>query len=172
MITFNYKARDTNTGKIIRSTVQGNNEAAAARVLMAQGIVPIEMTPAGSGGGLRSRVSSKDRVIFTRQLSTMLNAGLPLAQSLATVQDQTSNKALKSIIADVVGSINGGASLSDALSKYPKVFNTVYIALVNAGETSGTLDQSLARLADQQEHDAEPVCITTWVKHCPPRRLS
>ena len=155
MITFNYKARDTNTGKIIRSTVQGNNEAAAARVLMAQGIVPVEMTPAGSGGGLRSRVSSKDRVIFTRQLSTMLNAGLPLAQSLATVQDQTSNKALKSIIADVVGSINGGASLSDALSKYPKVFNTVYIALVNAGETSGTLDQSLARLADQQEHDAD-----------------
>lgn len=155
MITFNYKARDTNTGKIIRSTVQGNNEAAAARVLMAQGIVPIEMTPAGSGGGLRSRVSSKDRVIFTRQLSTMLNAGLPLAQSLATVQDQTNNKALKSIIADVVGSINGGASLSDALSKYPKVFNTVYIALVNAGETSGTLDQSLARLADQQEHDAD-----------------
>lgn len=155
MITFNYKARDTNTGKIIRSTVQGNNEAAAARVLMAQGIVPIEMTPAGSGGSLRSRVSSKDRVIFTRQLSTMLNAGLPLAQSLATVQDQTNNKALKSIIADVVGSINGGASLSDALSKYPKVFNTVYIALVNAGETSGTLDQSLARLADQQEHDAD-----------------
>lgn len=155
MITFNYKARDTNTGKIIRSTVQGNNEAAAARVLMAQGIVPIEMTPAGSGGGLRSRVSSKDRVIFTRQLSTMLNAGLPLAQSLATVQDQTNNKALKSIIADVVGSINGGASLSDALSKYPKVFNTVYIALVSAGETSGTLDQSLARLADQQEHDAD-----------------
>ena len=155
MITFNYKARDTNTGKIIRSTVQGNNEAAAARVLMAQGIVPIEMTPAGSGGGLRSRVSSKDRVIFTRQLSTMLNAGLPLAQSLATVQDQTNNKALKSIIADVVGSINGGASLSDALAKYPKVFNTVYIALVNAGETSGTLDQSLARLADQQEHDAD-----------------
>lgn len=155
MITFNYKARDTNTGKIIRSTVQGNNEAAAARVLMAQGIVPIEMTPAGSGGGLRSRVSPKDRVIFTRQLSTMLNAGLPLAQSLATVQDQTNNKALKSIIADVVGSINGGASLSDALSKYPKVFNTVYIALVNAGETSGTLDQSLARLADQQEHDAD-----------------
>ena len=154
MITFNYKARDTNTGKIIRSTVQGNNEAAAARVLMAQGIVPIEMTPAGSGGGLRSRVSSKDRVIFTRQLSTMLNAGLPLAQSLATVQDQTSNKALKSIIADVVGSINGGASLSDALSKYPKVFNTVYIALVSAGETSGTLDQSLARLADQQVYPA------------------
>lgn len=158
MITFKYKARDTSTNKIVRGTVQGNSESAAAHVLMAQGIVPVEMNPVGDGGlfsGLRSHVPSKEVVIFTRQLSTMLNAGLPLSQSLSTVQDQTSNKTLKTIIADVVGSINGGAPLSDALSKYPKVFNNVYIALVRAGETSGTLDQSLARLADQQEHDAD-----------------
>ena len=158
MITFNYKARDTSTNKITRGTVQGNTEAAAAHVLMAQGIVPIEMSPVGEGGplsGLRNHVPSKEVVIFTRQLSTMLSAGLPLAQSLSTVQDQTSNKALKTIIADVVGSINGGAPLSEALAKYPKVFNNVYIALVRAGETSGTMDQSLARLADQQEHDAD-----------------
>ncbi len=158
MITFNYKARDTSTNKITRGTVQGNTEAAAAHVLMAQGIVPIEMSPVGEGGllsGLRSHVPSKEVVIFTRQLSTMLSAGLPLAQSLSTVQDQTSNKTLKTIIADVVGSINGGAPLSESLAKYPKVFNNVYIALVKAGETSGTMDQSLARLADQQEHDAD-----------------
>lgn len=158
MITFKYKARDTSTNKIVRGTVQGNSESAAAHVLMAQGIVPVEMNPVGDGGlfsGLRNHVPSKEVVIFTRQLSTMLNAGLPLSQSLSTVQDQTSNKTLKTIIADVVGSINGGAPLSDALSKYPKVFNNVYIALVRAGETSGTLDQSLARLADQQEHDAD-----------------
>ena len=148
MITFNYKARDTSTNKIVRSTIQGNSEAAAARVLMAQGIVPLEMTPVGEGGllsGLRSHVPAKEVVIFTRQLSTMLNAGLPLAQSLSTVAEQTSNKTLKTIIADVVGSVNGGQPLSEALSKYPKVFNNVYIALVQAGETSGTLDQSLAR---------------------------
>lgn len=158
MITFKYKARDTSTNKIVRGTVQGNSESAAAHVLMAQGIVPVEMNPVGDSGlfsGLRNHVPSKEVVIFTRQLSTMLNAGLPLSQSLSTVQDQTSNKTLKTIIADVVGSINGGAPLSDALSKYPKVFNNVYIALVRAGETSGTLDQSLARLADQQEHDAD-----------------
>lgn len=158
MITFNYKARDTSTNKIVKGTVQGNSEAAAAHVLMAQGVVPLDMTPVGEGGllsGLRSHVPSKEVVIFTRQLSTMLNAGLPLSQSLSTVQDQTSNKTLKTIIADVVGSINGGAPLSDSLAKYPKVFNNVYIALVRAGETSGTLDQSLARLADQQEHDAD-----------------
>ena len=158
MITFNYKARDTSTNKIVKGTVQGNSEAAAAHILMAQGVVPLDMTPVGEGGllsGLRSHVPSKEVVIFTRQLSTMLNAGLPLSQSLSTVQDQTSNKTLKTIIADVVGSINGGAPLSDSLAKYPKVFNNVYIALVRAGETSGTLDQSLARLADQQEHDAD-----------------
>ena len=167
MITFNYKARDTSTNKITRGTVQGNTEAAAAHVLMAQGIVPIEMSPVGEGGllsGLRSHVPSKEVVIFTRQLSTMLSAGLPLAQSLSTVQDQTSNKTLKTIIADVVGSINGGAPLSESLAKYPKVFNNVYIALVKAGETSGTMDQSLARLADQQEHDADQLGVAGHVR--------
>ena len=160
MITFRYKARNTATGKIEKSTVQGNSESAAAKLLMAQGLVPLEMTPASEEGllsGLRKRVSPKELVIFTRQLSTMLNAGLPLAQSLATVQDQTSSKMLKVIVADLVGSINGGMSLSDAMAKYPKVFNQVYVALVRAGETSGTLDQALARLANQQEHDYDQI---------------
>lgn len=160
MITFRYKARNTATGKIEKSTVQGNSESAAAKLLMAQGLVPLEMTPASEEGllsGLRKRVSSKELVIFTRQLATMLNAGLPLAQSLATVQDQTSSKMLKVIVADLVGSINGGMPLSDAMAKYPKVFNQVYVALVRAGETSGTLDQALARLANQQEHDYDQI---------------
>ena len=160
MITFRYKARNTATGKIEKSTVQGNSESAAAKLLMAQGLVPLEMTPASEEGllsGLRKRVSPKELVIFTRQLATMLNAGLPLAQSLATVQDQTSSKMLKVIVADLVGSINGGMPLSDAMAKYPKVFNQVYVALVRAGETSGTLDQALARLANQQEHDYDQI---------------
>ena len=114
MITFRYKARNTATGKIEKSTVQGNSESAAAKLLMAQGLVPLEMTPASEEGllsGLRKRVSPKELVIFTRQLATMLNAGLPLAQSLATVQDQTRSKMLKVIVADLVGSINGGMPL-------------------------------------------------------------
>ena len=160
MITFRYKARNTATGKIEKSTVQGNSESAAAKLLMAQGLVPLEMTPASEEGllsGLRKRVSPKELVIFTRQLATMLNDGLQLAQSLATVQDQTSSKMLKVIVADLVGSINGGMPLSDAMAKYPKVFNQVYVALVRAGETSGTLDQALARLANQQEHDYDQI---------------
>jgi type IV pilus assembly protein PilC len=158
MLTFNYTARDTVSNKIIKSTVQADSESAAAKLLTAQQIVPIKLTVADDKGGLKSfgsRVSTKDRVIFSRQLSTMINAGLPLAQSLNTVEEQTSNKSLKQIIGGVIGDINGGASLADSFAKYPKVFNQVFIALVRAGETSGTLDKSLERLANQQEHDAD-----------------
>ncbi|MCL2451924.1 type II secretion system F family protein [Candidatus Saccharibacteria bacterium] len=158
MLTFNYTARDTATNKIVKGVIQADSENAAAKLLMAQHIVPTKITAADKEGGLKafgSRVSTKDRVIFTRQLATMINAGLPLAQSLNTVEEQTSNKALKQIVGGVIGDINGGMSLADAFSKYPKVFNQVFIALVRAGETSGTLDKSLERLANQQEHDAD-----------------
>ena len=158
MLTFNYTARDTATNKIIRSTVQADSEGAAAKLLMAQHIVPVKITVANDKGILKSfgsRISSKDRVIFSRQLATMINAGLPLAQSLSTVEEQTANKALKQVISVVIGDINGGASLADSFAKHPKVFNQVFVALVRAGETSGTLDKSLERLANQQEHDAD-----------------
>lgn len=157
MLTFNYTARDTATNKIVKSTVQAETEGAAAKLLMAQHIVPIKITVTDEKGGksFGSRVSSKDKVIFSRQLATMINAGLPLAQSLNTVEEQTSNKNLKRIIGGVAGDVNGGASLADSFAKYPKVFNQVFIALVRAGETSGTLDKSLERLANQQEHDAD-----------------
>jgi type IV pilus assembly protein PilC len=158
MLTFNYTARDTATNKIIKSSISADSEGAAAKLLMAQHIVPIKLTVGGAGGGGKARggrVSAKDRVIFTRQLATMINAGLPLAQSLNTVEEQTSNKTLKQMIGGVAGDVNGGASLSDSFAKYPKAFNQVFIALVKAGETSGTLDKSLERLANQQEHDAD-----------------
>ena len=159
MLTFNYKARDVAADKIVKSTVQAQSESEAAKLLMSQNIVPLELSLADEKKGLfssfNSRISTKDRVVFTRQLSTMLNAGLPLAQSLATAEDQTSNKALKQVVGGILGDVNGGSSLGDAFAKYPKVFNPVYIALVRAGETAGTLDKSLERLADQQEHDAD-----------------
>lgn len=157
--TFSYKARDTSTGKVVRGTISGPSEAAAGRALIAQGLIPLgELRDNGEGGIMQlftGHVASKNLVIFTRQLATMLNAGLPLAQSLAMAGEQSSDKQLKSIIADVVNNVNGGAPLSDSLAKYPDVFNNVYIAIVRAGETSGTMDKSLERLADQQEHDAD-----------------
>jgi type II secretory pathway component PulF len=161
MIVFNYTARDTASNKIVKSTIKADSEGAAAKLLMAQNIVPIKLTPAGEKTGalasFNSRVGTKDRVIFTRQFATLLNAGLPLSQSLTTVQEQTNSKALKTTVGQIQGDVNGGANLADSFAKYPKVFNHVYIALVRAGEASGTLDKSLERLANQQEHDADMI---------------
>ncbi len=159
MITFNYTARDTSNGKIIKSTVQAESERAAAKLLLAQDVVPLEIKEQKAGGGLftkfTDRVSSKDKVIFTRQLATLINAGLPLAQALRTVVDQTNNKKLKSVITNIISDIEGGSTLADSFAKHPSIFNEVYIALIAAGEASGTLDNSLERIANQQEKDAE-----------------
>ena len=159
MLTFQYTARDTTSNKVIHSTVKAESERAAAKLLMAQGIVPLEIKEESQQANILTRflnrVSSKDRIIFTRQLATLINAGLPLAQSLRTLTAQTENKKLVLIINDIITTIEGGGSLSVAFGKHPEIFNDVYIALIAAGEVSGTLDQALERIADQQEKDAE-----------------
>lgn len=159
MLTFVYTARDTTTNKVIHSTVQAESERAAAKLLMAQGIMPLEIIEQSKNQNFvqrfMNRVSAKDRIIFTRQLATLINAGLPLAQSLHTLADQTQSKQLKVVINDVITAVEGGSALSAAFAKHPEVFNEVYIALIAAGEVSGTLDQALERIADQQEKDAE-----------------
>lgn len=159
MLTFIYTARDTSTNKVVHSTVQAESERAAAKLLMSQGIIPLEIVEEGKKTNLlarfTNRVGAKDRIIFTRQLATLINAGLPLAQSLHTLTEQTTNKAMISIINDIITSIEGGSSLSQAFGKHPNVFNEVYLALITAGEASGTLDQALERIASQQEKDAE-----------------
>ena len=159
MLTFDYTARDTTSNKIIKSTVQAESERSAAKLLMAQGVVPLELIEQTKKGSLFSkftnRVSAKDRIVFTRQLATLINAGLPLAQSLHTLSDQTNNKRLVSITNDIITSVEGGSSLSVAFGKHPEVFNDVYIALITAGEASGTLDEAMERIANQQEKDAE-----------------
>ena len=93
MLTFVYTARDTTTNKVIHSNVQAESERAAAKLLMGQGIIPLEIVEQGKKRNFLSkftnRVRSKDRIIFTRQLATLINAGLPLAQSLRTLSTQT-----------------------------------------------------------------------------------
>ncbi len=159
MQTFNYTAHKTESGELIKAEVQAENESAAAKLLMAQGLFPIDIKSKAAVGflaknGIGNRVGSKDRVIFTRQLSTLINAGLPLTQSLHTVSDQITNKTLNGIVAEVVTSVESGTSLSQSFSKHPEVFSDIYVSLVAAGETSGSLDKSLERIADQQEKDA------------------
>jgi type IV pilus assembly protein PilC len=159
MLTFVYTAHKNDTGQIIKAEVQAENERSAAKLLMSQGLFPISIDNKEKAGllgksGLTNRVGTKDRVIFTRQLSTLINAGLPLTQSLRTVQDQINNKRLREVVAEVVSSVESGVSLADSFGKHPEIFNNIYVSLVAAGEASGSLDKSLERIANQQEKDA------------------
>lgn len=158
MKKFTYEARDQASNKIVKSTIQAESETSAARLLIKQGFVPLNIKEQVGDGSffarLTGRITTKDRVVFTRQLATLIGAGLPLSQSLHTVMEQTQNKQLQSVAQDILASIEGGKQLSDAFAAHPKVFSEVYIALIAAGELSGTLDESLQRIATQQEKDA------------------
>ena len=157
MKRFTYKAKDTKTGKIVSGDIQAENEYAAGRLLISQGLAPQKVKEEKRGGifsKFTDRVSSKQRIIFTRQFATLIGAGLPLSDSLRMVAEQTEDKPTKAMIEDVLAQVEGGKTLHEAFAKYPDVFNRLYLSLVEAGEASGTLDQSLKRLADQQEKDA------------------
>jgi type IV pilus assembly protein PilC len=114
----------------------------------------LEEEGAGILTKITSKVTTKDKIVFTRQFATLIGAGLPLANSLRMVADQTQNKAMRGIIEDILASVEAGKTLADAFSKHPETFDRVYLALIAAGEMSGTLDESLKRLALQQEKDA------------------
>lgn len=158
MLTYKYTARDAASGQKVSAELQAENERAAAKLIAKQGLTPIEISLAGDSKGpgkIFRKIRAKDRILFARQLSTLINAGLPLLQSLRTVNGQTQNKQLKVIINQIIADIEGGAALSVALAKHPDTFNQIFISLIAAGETSGTLDAALERIATQQEKDAE-----------------
>jgi type IV pilus assembly protein PilC len=158
MKRFNYEARDTSTNKIVKATVQADSENAAAKLLIAQGFTPLNIAEVDEDGSffarLANHITTKDKIVFTRQLATLIGAGLPLTQSLHTVLEQTNNKRLQGVVEDVIAAVEGGRSLSDAFSQHPEVFDKVFLALISAGEASGTLDEALIRVAAQQEKDA------------------
>ena len=154
MKRFHYKAKEKATGKSVKGTIQAETEQIAGRLLIEQGYIPEsvnEEKPGLFGGG---RVTTKDRIMFTRQLSTLVAAGLPLASSLRTVAEQTQSKIMRTIVEEILGKVESGKSLYESFSEYPNIFNGVYLALIQAGEASGTLDMALKRLADQEEKDA------------------
>jgi type IV pilus assembly protein PilC len=160
MLSYQYTARNPATGQQVKATVEADSEAAAAKLISGQGLVPTDIK-LGSGSGnnilgrLTNRVKAKDRVLFSRQLSTLINAGLPLLQALRSVNQQTVSKPLTVVLSQIIGDVEGGATLSGSMAKHPRVFNQVYVSLIAAGETSGTLDAALERLAIQQEKDAD-----------------
>ncbi len=161
MLAYQYTARNPVTGKRVKAKVEAQSESDATKLIRGQGLTPIEIRLESSTfGGFSKhlkRVRAKDRVLFARQLSTLINAGLPLVQSLRQVSDQTTSKPLKVIIDDLLSQVEGGVSFASALRKHSDVFNQVFISLVEAGESSGTLDTALERIAIQQEKDADVI---------------
>ncbi|HET7528953.1 MAG TPA: type II secretion system F family protein [Candidatus Saccharimonadales bacterium] len=159
MLTYTYTALNPIDGKKIQAEIEAENEKSAAKLLIDRGLSPLDITVKHekAGRGVRKRVPAKEKVLFSRQLSTLINSGLPLIQSLNIVRGQTKHPGLKGVIEKVIADIEAGSSLAAALQKYPDTFNNVYVSLVAAGEASGSLDKSLDRLATQQEKDAEVI---------------
>ena len=158
MKKFSYKVKDKVTGRIIKGEISAESQRAAGKALIDQGyILQDNIREVGQENALMSflnRITMKDKIVFTRQFATLIGAGLPLAQALRTVSEQTENKKMRAIVDDILASVESGSSLKDAFSKFPEVFDKVYLALSAAGEMSGTLDESLRRVATQQEKDA------------------
>lgn len=161
MNNFTYTAR-THDGKIKRGLIKADSKQAAVTALHDRQLKPLvvkqdspgismQMNISLPGGG---KVKTKDLVIFTRQFSTMINAGVPMLRSLNTLKEQTESPVLKKILSEVTTDVEGGDNLSNALGKHPQAFSSIYVNMVKAGEAAGILDKVLDRLAFQQEKDA------------------
>lgn len=157
-------ARFTYTASKDGKTIHGTSEAASKEALIAslrkQNITPLLIKPEKAGGGLfkglgfGKKVKVKELAVFTRQLSTMVSAGVPLNRSLHTLQDQTKSPYFKKVISGVAKDVEGGTPLADAFKKYPNVYSDVFVNMVRAGEAGGILDEILKRLSLQIERDA------------------
>lgn len=156
MASFVYVARETSTGREIRSTVESATEQAAVAALLNRNllVISIQEKVGKKGRTAGGRVALADLVIFTRQLATMIDAGLAMVQSLQALADQTTNKVMRDVIRDVCSRVEGGDSFSDALQKHPKVFSRLYVCMVAAGEKGGLLAEILGRLAVYLENAA------------------
>ena len=156
MPSFTYIARDSGTGREIRSTVDASSEANAIAALLNRNlmVVSIQEKLGKKGKTVGGSVSLADIVIFTRQLATMVDAGLAMVQSLQALAEQSENKLMREVIKDITTRVEGGDSFSDALLKHPKIFNKLYVSMVAAGEKGGLLAEILSRLATYQENTA------------------
>ena len=156
MPSFTYTAREIGSGREIRNSIESASEQAAIATLLNRNllIVSIQEKMARKGKTAGGSVPLADLVVFTRQLATMIDAGLAMVQSLQALAEQTTNKVMRDVIKDVCSRVEGGDSFSAALVKHPKVFNRLYVCMVDAGEKGGLLAEILARLATYLENTA------------------
>src|SRR5580765_6272977 len=139
MGSFVYVARETASGREVRSSVEASTEQAAIAALLNRNllVVSIQEKVGKKGKTAGGKVALSDLVIFTRQLATMIDAGLAMVQSLQALAEQTTNKVMRDLIKDVCTRVEGGDNFSEALSKHPKAFGRLYVAMVSAGEKGG-----------------------------------
>jgi len=160
--TFAYKVRDQ-AGKLVEGQLEAEDANLVVGKLRQMGYTPIAVEAKHDNKlkadikipGLSGRVKMKDVAVFSRQFATMINSGLSLIRSLAILADQTENPELARVIGEVRLDVEKGVSLSAAISKHPKVFSRLYIAMVRSGEIGGVLDAVLMRLADTIEKQVE-----------------
>jgi len=158
MKRFNYKAKDK-TGKLVTGEVESVNLTEAARLVKSRGLYVISIVPKIDSPfaiikRFQNRVKTSDISVFTRQLSTMINAGLPITEALLILRSQ-SRGPMQKIVAQLLADVEAGESFSSALEKHPNIFSKTYIALVKSGEVGGVLDTVLLRLADNMEKQQE-----------------
>lgn len=158
MPLFSYQATNSG-GKTVQGTLTATDKTTALTLMAKQGLRPISVeiksdVKKGGKGFFKPKVKVTDLVLFTRQLSTMVSAGVPLLRSLTTMRDQVENPTLREIISDMIKDVQGGVSLADAMAKHPDVFSDIFVNMIRAGEAAGIVDDILKRLATQVEKNA------------------
>ncbi len=158
MPLFSYQATNSG-GKTVQGTLTATDKTTALNLMAKQGLKPISVeiksdVKKGGKGFFKPKVKITDLVLFTRQLSTMVSAGVPLLRSLTTMRDQVENPTLREIISDMIKDVQGGVSLADAMAKHPDVFSDIFVNMIRAGEAAGIVDDILKRLATQVEKNA------------------
>lgn len=155
MPVFQYVARDTN-GKTIKGRTEAQSPTGAARMLREQGLIPTNIETSGANAkgqksGKKGKIKSEDIVILTRQFATMIRAGLPLLEVLNILAEQCEKRSLQEVMRQVERDVQTGSSLSEAMEKHPRVFNTFYLSMITAGEAAGMLDSILDQVAQYLE---------------------
>ena len=156
MPSFSYTARETASGREIQSTVEAATEQAAVAALLNRNllVVSIQERTSRKGKTRGGKISLADLVVFTRQLATMVDAGIAIVQSLQALAEQCPNKVMRDVIRDICTRVESGENFSEALQKHPKAFSKLYVSMVAAGEKGGLLAEILARLATYLESSA------------------
>jgi type II secretory pathway component PulF len=159
MAVYNYKVRDK-FGKLIAGTIGGDSRDSVASHFESMGYTPVTIREEVSSSQFVffsrfKRVNPEDMNLFNRQLVTLVKAGLPLLASLRAIGKQTKSRVLRDAVQVITKDIEGGSSFSDALRRFPRIFDDLYISTIKAGETSGALDEIFSRLADLGEHEAD-----------------